>query len=83
MKPTASVFRLKRAFKKLSSQEYADNLHEYLGDVRKKTNLTESDLEAILELLSNQDGHQQTTQQASAIRMNKLKIEVKSYKVFD
>ena len=65
MKPTASVFRLKRAFKKLSSQEYADNLREYLGDARKKTNLTESDLEAILELMSDQDSHQPTTQQAS------------------
>ena len=48
LKHSASVFRLKRAYKNLESSEYAENLKEYLGDKKKKSMLTMNDLGFVL-----------------------------------
>ena len=70
MKPTASVFRLKRNFQKLPSQEYAENMKEYLGDAKKKSNLTADDLSAILEDISNIGKDLQKSQNSDDIQSN-------------
>ena len=44
LKHTASVFRLKRDYKNLSSKDYVENLCQYLGDARSKSMLTANDL---------------------------------------
>ena len=48
MKHTASVFRLERDYKNLTSKEYVENLCQYLGDARSKTVLTAEDLRELL-----------------------------------
>ena len=48
LKHTASVFRLKRDYRNLSSKEYVDNLCQYLGDARSKAVLTAGDLKKLL-----------------------------------
>ena len=54
MKHSASVFRLKRNHSNLDAEEYASNLKQYLGDTRKKKNLTISDLSAALHKMNNE-----------------------------
>ena len=48
LKETAKVFRLKRGGKKLQTNEYAQNLIEYLDDSKNMTSLTISDLNNVL-----------------------------------
>ena len=55
LKHTASVFRLMRHYKKLPSEEYVENLCQYLGDARSKTVLTADDLSAVLAKLNHDD----------------------------
>ena len=52
LKHSASVFRLKRAYKNLESTEYAENLKEYFGDSRNKSMLTMNDLTSVLRKIS-------------------------------
>ena len=52
MKPAAAVFRLTRNSSSLTSQEYADNLTEYLDTARCVKNLTIKDLTNVLHGLS-------------------------------
>ena len=52
LKHTASIFRLKRDHRNLSSGEYVENLCQYLSDVRSKTSLTTDDLSLVLEELN-------------------------------
>ena len=44
LKPTASVFRLKKAYKNLKTEEYAENLISYLNNARCCKTLTVEDL---------------------------------------
>ena len=44
LKHTDAVFRLKRDHKNLTNEEYAENLMNYLGSVRKTSSLTVNDL---------------------------------------
>ena len=54
LKHTASVFRLKKDHKNLSSKEYVENLCQYLSDARNKTALTAADLSLVLtDLIGN------------------------------
>ena len=54
LKHTASVFRLKKVHKNLSSKEYVENLCQYLSDARNKTALTAADLSLVLtDLIGN------------------------------
>ena len=54
LKHTASVFRLKKQYKNLTSEEYVENLCQYLGGARSKKVLTENDLSELLkDLLEN------------------------------
>lgn len=55
MKHTASVFRLKRDYKNLSSKEYVENLFQYLGDARSKAVLTAEDLKELLLKLNDEN----------------------------
>ena len=48
MKPSASVFRLKRNYKNLSSKEYGDNLVSYLNNTRSCKNISIDDLNNVL-----------------------------------
>ena len=48
LKHSSSVFTLRRKNRNLSSEEYASNLKEYLGDARHKTSLTMEDLTNVL-----------------------------------
>ena len=48
LKHTASIFRVKRDHRNLSSAEYVENLCQYLSDVRSKTSLTTDDLSLVL-----------------------------------
>ena len=52
LKYSASVFRLKRAYKYLESTEYTENLKEYFGDSRNKSMLTMNDLTFVLRRIS-------------------------------
>ena len=54
MKHTAYVFRLKRNGRNLPSNEYVQNLCDYLGDARKKTVLTANDLADVLKKLNGE-----------------------------
>ena len=47
----ASVFQLKGNYKNLQSNEYVENLCQYLGDTRNKTVLTSDDLSLVLDSL--------------------------------
>ena len=44
LKHSDEVFRLKREHKNLTNEEYAENLINYLGSVRKTSSLSSSDL---------------------------------------
>ena len=63
MKHTASVFRLKRDYKNLTSKKYVENLCQYLGDARSKTVLTARDLrELLMKLNQGQNGNPEPNQ---------------------
>jgi len=53
LKHSASVFRLKRSYKNLDSNEYADNLKQYFGDTRNKSMLTMNDLTSVLRKITD------------------------------
>ena len=55
LKHTASIFRVKRDHRNLSSAEYVENLCQYLSDVRSKTSLTTDDLSLVLEELTQKN----------------------------
>ena len=57
LKHTASVFRLKRDYKNLQSNEYIENLCQYLGDATNKTVLTSDDpsLSVLDSLITNHE----------------------------
>ena len=64
MKHTASVFRLKRDYKNLTSKEYVENLCQYLGDARSKTVLTAGDLaELLVKLNQGQNANPEQNQE--------------------
>ena len=52
LKPTASVFRLKKQYVNLSCEEYGENLISYLDDSKSCTTLTMRDLKNVLHALS-------------------------------
>ena len=53
MKPTATVFRLKRDYKNLCSEEYAEHLTSYLNNARSYKNISIDDLNNVLIGLSS------------------------------
>ena len=55
MKPTASVFRLMRNSKPLSTEEYVENLTTYLDTTRSHQSLTMDDLNNVLASLTEND----------------------------
>ena len=48
LQPTAAVFRLKRNYTNLSSEEYADNLCSYLCGARSCKTITIEDLHNVI-----------------------------------
>ena len=54
LKPSSSIFRLKRAGRKLSSDEYANNLISYLDNSYSQTSITITDLQKVLTALNQE-----------------------------
>ena len=59
-KETASIFRLKRNGKNLTTQEYADNLIKYMDDTESMNTLTLADLNTVLAQMVDNDGNCET-----------------------
>ena len=62
LKPTASVFRLKRNYQNLSTEEYADNLSSYLCSARSCKTITINDLNNIIHSITEKETHEEPTE---------------------
>ena len=60
LKETASIFRLKRNDRNLTTQEYADNLIKYMDDTESMNTLTLPDLNTVLAQMVDNDGNCET-----------------------
>ena len=60
LKETASIFRLKRNGRNLTTQEYADNLIKYMDDTESMNTLTLADLNTVLAQMVDNDGNCET-----------------------
>ena len=60
LKETASIFRLKRNGRNLTTQEYADNLIKYPDDTESMSTLTLADLNIVLAQMVDNDGNCET-----------------------
>ena len=60
LKETASIFRLKRNGRNLTTQEYADNLIKYMDDTESMNILTLADLNSILAQMTGNHGNCET-----------------------
>ena len=60
LKETASIFRLKRNGRNLTTQEYADNLIKYMDDTESMSTLTLADLNTVLAQIVDNDGNCET-----------------------
>ena len=60
LKETASIFRLKRNGRNLTTQEYADNLIKYMDDTESMNTLTLADLNTVLAQMTGNDGNCET-----------------------
>ena len=56
LKETASIFRLKRNGRNLTTQEYADNLIKYMDDTESMNTLTLADLNTVMAQMVDNDG---------------------------
>ena len=63
LKETASIFRLKRNGRNLTTQEYADNLIKYMDDTESMNTLTLADLNTVLAQTVGNDGNCETEEQ--------------------
>ena len=60
LKETASIFRLKRNDRNLTTQEYVDNLIKYMDDTESMNTLTLADLNTVLAQMVDNDGNCET-----------------------
>ena len=60
LKETASIFRLKRNGRNLTTQEYADNLIKYMDDTESMNTLTLADLNTAFAQMAGNDGNCET-----------------------
>ena len=60
LKETASIFRLKRNGRNLTTQEYGDNLIKYMDDTESMNTLTLADLNTAFAQMAGNDGNCET-----------------------
>jgi len=60
LKPTAHLFRLRRRGKRLSTEEYAENLMKYFDDSGNVNSLTLDDLNCVLSKMQSTSTEEET-----------------------
>ena len=75
LKPTASVFRLKKDHKTLTNEEYSENLVYYLDSSKSAGNLTMNDLNNVLHALSVSESENQESAKLVQLKQNLIHIE--------